>query len=643
MAKYTDEVLTVIKAQDESAVELRKAEQARREVADREKVNSREQAKQAKEVADVRAQITDASLRGQGKVLEADTAQIRRQYAERIRAARESGNAELADRLRTLAAIRQAEARSAEQSRADARKGGTGASGPGVDQQFFSTIGRIAAGAVLADTALQGLRAVSAGLEGDTEKLAEELGRLPIGLGKVFQLGQELRNLATGEREDIEAYNRLIAADIINQRLRLDLAEQRRVTEQRIAQTQQSLNDQLRVLNTPESDRESVQRKIAAQEAVNALVREEADLKARARDQAFGSDRREADDAAKKRLADLRGELDDAENRVKGSASELVRQQNQERLDALNKEKAALEGGIKSRADSLALTQEEIAAIPERIRLQEQVNAKIAAEAEEKKKAAAVKAVAGVDADLEQLALRRAGKTLEADLAANKTATEDRIARAKEAGNAELAERERVLGASREYDIKRQSAERDQQAAEARRAASANVEADIEQIQLAREGRVYDATLANIRRAATERINAAERAGDAELAAVERRRQREQEIDAQAAERLRQREQALDDQSKAADRDINSATEELQRAREAAQRAAAPENQANQDRFLTGVREDSASRDRVFVDGFAAQVKAAEKNLEELKQVKQGIADMIAELRNGPRIVPGVF
>lgn len=185
-----------------------------------------------------------------------------------------------------------------------------------------------------------------------------------------------------------------------------------------------------------------------------------------------------------------------------------------------------------------------------------------ALDAEEQQRRGMVEEVIAADREIADARLRASGKTLEADLAANRQRYDDAIAQARKADNVALQGRLEVLRGIKDQEI-RDDAERDrreQRAAEVR---------------------------------------------DRQLARV---KSREEEI------------RAVQD----------GIRDQLTRARQ--QATAAPENTANQDRFLTGVREASAAEDRAFVTGQQKQIQVLER------QVAQG-DEMIAELRGAAEAI----
>ena len=139
------------------------------------------------------------------------------------------------------------------------------------------------------------------------------------------------------------------------------------------------------------------------------------------------------------------------------------------------------------------------------------------------------------------------------------------------------------------------------------------------------------------------RIAEAERAFNLELAARLRLVQAEKEEQLAADQEVRRQRERLDQRLNAGRGQIESLREELQQARDAEQRARLPQNQANTDRFLTGVRDTTATIEREMLD----QAKVASRHLEQqiklLEANNREIQELKDELANGPRIVGGVF
>gem|GEM_PF-5753495 len=233
---------------------------------------------------------------------------------------------------------------------------------------------------------------------------------------------------------------------------------------------------------------------------------------------------------------------------------------------------------------------------------------------------------AASDALTEQQTRDRIGKTGESE------ATRELRKRLSEVIDIEWAKVGKALDAKRDaqvdkslasfFDQVKTESDADVAAAEQHRQLMAGVDADIEQIRLRSAGRILDADLAAIRTASEERIRAAQKDGDYVLAERLKVLQSVEEADARAEDRKR--------------RDVED-KKQLDKLRDRLKPGELPT--LNQDRFLTGVRDQTLSEDRKRSDAAVKQLETSQqikRATEEAKELLQTIADAI---KSGPRIL----
>lgn len=525
MAKYRDTVETLISARNEVAGELQRAERQMKEQAARERQRSQEQERFAKERAQVEREIRVESLRQVGEHAQAETVQIRQAFADRIRAAREAGQMELATRLRVLAQLRQAEAQAAadrtrirEQEAVRQRQLLTGvrtlagrAAGIGSVMFVASEIEQMAG--AMAEAADKGDSLTTAFLR-----------NLPVA-GRMVQTGE---SLSVTIAKLSEAHPRLIngvlaispllgGAALAMRRYNLETLQAKRRTEE----FTRAIEAQRDFLPSLQEDRRAVE------------LGEIEDEFERAREaQRQAHDRR------------LR-EINSQEREIGQAAADIAR-------DFANRrhaqELADIDRRAQAEADQSQEAAEQRAQAAQLAELREREVREQAAEQH-------IRATQRAEDEITQLHLRQTGQRLEAELHAIRTAAAARIAAAEEAGNPELAQHERTLRDMRE-----------------------------------REAREHD------------------------------RRRRQAEELGQQRDSMMEREKAL--------------SEQIARAR--SRNAAAPAPQADQDRFLTGVREMTQQQDRAVQAVAEKQLRALEKQLAETQRRGQEIGDKLTRILESP-------
>lgn len=225
MGKYQDEVNLLISARNDARAEMQKAEADIKAATQREQQRQRAQAQSAEQIRQVNRRIRDAELQAQGRGHERELLRLRDHYADRIRAARQAGDAELAQRLRQLQRLEQAEMQSAQRralsAQGAARVGGAGNARGAVASQstsgggFLSVgestllkgLGAVAAVAGAADVARGLVDAVGHAMAGEFDQAAADFRAMPV-FGAIVGLGQSLREMVTGERKEIEEMQR---------------------------------------------------------------------------------------------------------------------------------------------------------------------------------------------------------------------------------------------------------------------------------------------------------------------------------------------------------------------------------------------------------------------------------------------------
>lgn len=411
MAKYQDTVETLITARNEALGELQRAEQQMKAQAAQERARYTEQQALAREQAQVEQQINDQRLRQAGQHLEADLAQIRQSYGERIQAADMANRKEYADRLTTLQQLEEAEARAAEKKRQEAAKG--------------DGIGQL----------------INAGL---IVKAGMALGKVAEQLVKIRDEAQDARQAVAGLGEALGSAlspGFFRAGKSIGELIFGDEADARRITEQARAmeQQQQRMLDLIR--ESQEAGRESRQnaRGIAEQRALLA--------------------------APEGRRERLKLEQDEA-HAMSQIRDRLMAQQERDRKLNLQAESEATRVIRAELADRLRLRIETMAAFD-----REQQKSKASGalddffggvESDVARDAARAKAAADADEELDRLRLQNAGNQLDIELHNIRTAAQARMDAARAASDEDLMGRLAVLQAEKEATARAQNERRRQ-------------------------------------------------------------------------------------------------------------------------------------------------------------------------------------
>ncbi len=350
--KYQDEVELLITARNEARAELERADKEAQQQAREQARRADTEERQARQRAEVLAEIEQTALRRRGRVLQADLIQVRRHFAQRIAAAKEANDQELADRLVTLQKLREAEARSAEQRRRAASQQGRVAA---ARDNLLVGLGRVAAVAGAADAARGLIEGVTAVFRGEFEKAGEAFRSTPV-FGAIVGLGQSLRELFLGEQREIDRLRKQTAE--------LQAAQQRREGELSANRQLEEVIEQLqrqKVLggDITELERERIQiaaRRQQTEEQITKLLRERrnvgrAEAEREARDladqiaQAELAKAREADaERERERLSQIRAVEDEAEilklrrvGRVLDAELLAIQREFEARVEAANK------------------------------------------------------------------------------------------------------------------------------------------------------------------------------------------------------------------------------------------------------------------------------------------------------------------
>jgi len=546
--KYQDTVEILIEARNNARAELEREEARQKHLADAERQRAQASEQRARELADVERQISHQRLKSQGRTLDANLADIRNHYSDRIAAAKRANDAELADRLKTLRELREAEARSAAQARAQQAKNQRIQN---ASSRFTSAIGTVAAfeaAARVGDAAIQG---VTAAIKGDLEAVADSIRSAPV-FGTFFGLGQSIREAFTGEQAEIDA-----------------LRERDRIAQEKIAQ----LNARNNAYISARADGDRLRQELALLTAATAQDRERLQIT---------QQRLEVE----KRADEL---VRQAGNRSSPVIDEL-------RVLALERERIAL--------DELAKRQQDL----ERERLTK---------------------FRDVDAQIEQIELTRMGRVAEAERASIIQVYTEKVEAAKRAGDEEYAQRLIVLG-----NLKLAEAEerREEQLAQAR----INLERQILQVRLQNSGEHYLAEKHRIADLASDRIAQAKKLGQEDIAKQEEilaNLKIQQVVEKENAEI---RKQGLRESAGSIRDQIGELQDSLRNNQQQFDRQSAPIQNAETNRFLTGVREQTLSEDRARQKEIADQGKAIEMKIGE---AKTSLDQILEALRSGPRVV----
>jgi DNA repair exonuclease SbcCD ATPase subunit len=219
---------------------------------------------------------------------------------------------------------------------------------------------------------------------------------------------------------------------------------------------------------------------------------------------------------------------------------------------------------------------------------------------------------------------RKLGVQGESDAA---QAIADELVAAREVAQARLAE----------FD--REQAKMAEQAQQARVQASADADAEILALRLSLHGDTLNAELTAIRQEFGNRIQAAREANQEELADRLAMLQSLREAEAQANEARRQDLEQIDQQRDVIDDEIKALSEDLARARSRNTPSTLPV--ADQNRFLTGVREKTQEQDRANQSAEQQQIKAMDDQLKELKDMKEALAELVQTIQKSPVIIAG--
>jgi DNA repair exonuclease SbcCD ATPase subunit len=414
MAKYQDEVSILISARNEATAQLKAAEAEQLALARTQDQQAQAKAAQARELAQVEAEIRDRALRHTGQTLQADLEQNTAHYNARIRAAVNANQLELANRLATLREIREAEIRAADiQARQQAVKGPGGIEGAlGTTVQLAKIAAAARAISGLTEALIESRDAGRSA--GDT--LATVFGRaadrLPI-VRDIVAVAQDISELFTGAEAALrqQIYTLEREAEIAERQLLL--VQRQREGQREALEAQRQLAKERAVLEAQPQDRE----------LLSLFQAEEARL-----------------EEVRKRLADQQ-KLDADLKRTRASQATIELQKEYDEAKALSLAKFA------------EFDRQRI-------------------EMDKKVQQARLEAVADVDSQITAQRLRARGQNLAAELQDIRHAFDARITAAREANNAELADRLRVL--------------RDIQVAEAETAAARRDE--LEQIANQRDG-----------------------------------------------------------------------------------------------------------------------------------------------------------
>jgi len=255
MAKYRDEVELLLSARNEQVQALRQADGQARALAQRQDAEGRKQARRAQELADTEAQILDRSLRHAGRVLDADLQKIRRHYRLKIRAAIAANDQELAARLRTLRDIRQAEARAADASRRQQAQQKSSDSGPLGTLVTLAVLHTVTRATDELTKSLIESRDAGLGIAESTNKVLRDMIRTIPVAGQVLSIGEQIRELFTSERAELERINQLIEQRERNMKVARDnAAEEAQVTRGRLRE-QRDLEQRIAVLRADPAKR----------------------------------------------------------------------------------------------------------------------------------------------------------------------------------------------------------------------------------------------------------------------------------------------------------------------------------------------------------------------------------------------------
>lgn len=732
MAVFRDSVETVVSISDESAAELRRLEQDRRELAERERARSREQENAARNLVRVNAEIRQAELRAEGRDLDARLDAVRRNYAAQIRAARSAGNEELTVRLRTLARIQQSELRAASDSgassnfeRQNARRLQAAREVARVetaireaslrDQGKFLEADLVRTRASFAERIRAARAADNAELASRlrTQAQIEQSRARRSAAGRVVgdferqnaQRIQAARETARAETDIREAglrrQGQALQADLL--RIRVSFAE--RIRQARAADNAE-LASRLRTLSQirqaearDAAERAQEQaRRVRTQAAASAFTARlgvvgafaaGAELLSGATDTISAAIRGDFE-AAAERLQQIPvfGSVARAANTLLGEFSGInaeIRQINAleekrtaeiERRQELIEASRAFETQIDGLRQQVALQglatdeERELARIAEQRRVTEQeivaaaaarggigrenaeqearalanaIQAQQVAEVRariDEQRAERARAVAEVEAEITDLQLRGVGRVLDAELAANRRVFEERARQAQADGNDQLAQRLEALSRVRERQIRDEEAQR---VAERAREV-AQVEAEVEDLQLRRAGRVLDAELAANRRSFADRIRLARESNNTQLADTLARLEAERAAELRLADARRQtQERRPGEDFEPAGNPIRQGIDDLTQAIEQLRnrREAPPEVTLDSDRFLTGVRDQSQAQDRAITEGVDRQIAAAEAQIRILERLAASQTAVAAALQNGTPVLVG--
>ena len=123
-------------------------------------------------------------------------------------------------------------------------------------------------------------RGVISAIRGDAEGMAAAFSDLPFGVGQAFQLGQELRDLFTGEKAQIAEINNLMKQREAAEQRRIASVTQLMAAMRSLAESTKSFEGQANALITNTADRATAEAELKAVRALDKLDAAEAEARA---------------------------------------------------------------------------------------------------------------------------------------------------------------------------------------------------------------------------------------------------------------------------------------------------------------------------------------------------------------------------